>query len=91
MEKELGLPKPGDLLIGVIDFFAVLIPGVIAAALIVTAGGSDLQRANTVLVGGLITAGWWASAGRNVSVDSSVAEFSQSKGYGGSGPSGGRF
>ena len=39
MEKELGVPKPGDLFIGVIDFFAVLVPGIIAAALIVIAVG----------------------------------------------------
>jgi hypothetical protein len=39
MEKELGVPKPGDLFIGVIDFFAVLVPGIIAAALIVIALG----------------------------------------------------
>jgi len=58
MEKELGLPKPGDLLIGVIDFFAVLVPGVIAAALIFQAVGRGLEQANTLLVGGLITAGW---------------------------------
>jgi hypothetical protein len=35
MEKELGVPKPSDLFIGVIDFFAVLVPGIIAAAMIV--------------------------------------------------------
>ncbi len=58
MEKELGLPKPGDLLIGVIEFFAVLMPGLIAAALVAEAAGKDLQQANTLLFGGLITAGW---------------------------------
>jgi len=39
METELGVPKPGDLLIGVVDFFAILVPGIIAAALIVKAVG----------------------------------------------------
>ena len=58
MEKELGVPKPGDLLIGVIDFFAVLVPGVIAAALIVIAMGRDLEHASSLLVAELITAGW---------------------------------
>jgi hypothetical protein len=46
MEKELGVPKAGDLLIGAIDFFAVLVPGVIAAALIVIATGRDLEQAS---------------------------------------------
>jgi hypothetical protein len=58
MEKELGVPKPGDLLIGAIDFFAVLVPGVIAAALIVIATGRDLEQASSLFVAGLVTAGW---------------------------------
>jgi hypothetical protein len=58
MEKELGVPKPGDLLIGVIDFFAVLVPGVIAAGLIVEAMGRNLEEANTLFVAGLVTTGW---------------------------------
>jgi hypothetical protein len=58
MEKELGVPKPGDLLIGVIDFFAVLVPGVIAAGLIVDAMGRNLEEANTLFVAGLVTTGW---------------------------------
>jgi hypothetical protein len=58
MEKELGVPKPGDLLIGVIDFFAVLVPGVIAAGLIVEAMGRNLEQANTVFIAGLVTTGW---------------------------------
>jgi hypothetical protein len=58
MEKELGVPKPGDLLIGAIDFFAVLVPGVIAAALIVIATGRDLEQASSLFIAGLVTAGW---------------------------------
>lgn len=58
MEQESGVPKPGDLLIGVIDFFAVLVPGVIAASLIVEAMGRNLEEANTPFVAGLIIAGW---------------------------------
>jgi len=57
MEKELGVPKPGDLFIGVIDFFAVLVPGIIAAALIVIAVGKTLQ-ADILFLSGLAIAGW---------------------------------
>ncbi len=57
MEKELGVPKPGDLLIGVIDFFAVLVPGIIAAALIVKATRATPQ-VDTFFVSGLVIAGW---------------------------------
>jgi hypothetical protein len=57
MEKELGVPKPGDLFIGVIDFFAVLVPGIIAAALIVIAVGKTLQ-ADIPFLSGLAIAGW---------------------------------
>jgi len=57
MEKELGVPKPGDLFIGVIDFFAVLVPGVIAAALIVVADDKPLQ-ADILFLSGLAIAGW---------------------------------
>jgi hypothetical protein len=35
METESGASKPGDLYIGVIDLFGLLIPGIFAAALIV--------------------------------------------------------
>jgi hypothetical protein len=31
MAEPAGVPKPGDLFIGVIDFFAILIPGIVAA------------------------------------------------------------
>jgi hypothetical protein len=57
MEKELGVPKPGDLLIGVVDFFAVLVPGIIAAALIVRALRVTPQ-ANTFFIAGLVIVGW---------------------------------
>ena len=57
MEKELGVPTPGDLFIGVIDFFAVLVPGIIAAALIVIAVGKTLQ-ADILFLSGLAIAGW---------------------------------
>jgi hypothetical protein len=58
MEKESGIPKPGELFIGVIDLFAVLVPGVIAAALACEVMGQHLEHASTVLVASLITAGW---------------------------------
>ena len=58
MEKEPGLPNPASLFIGVIDFFAVLVPGVIAALLIVVAMGADLQHAGNVLTAALIMGGW---------------------------------
>ena len=57
MENELGVPKPGDLFIGVIDFFAVLVPGIIAAALIVIAMGKTLQ-ADIPFLSGVAIAGW---------------------------------
>jgi hypothetical protein len=57
MEKESGVPKPGDLLIGVVDFFAVLIPGIIAAFVIVTVAGVS-PKPETFFVSGLIVAGW---------------------------------
>jgi hypothetical protein len=57
MEKELGFPKPGDLFIGVIEFFAVLVPGVIAAFFIVKALGATF-KADILFVSGLLTAGW---------------------------------
>lgn len=58
MEKEAGLSNPGDLFIGVIEFFAVLVPGVIAAALIAGALGEDLEHAGNILVASLVTGGW---------------------------------
>jgi hypothetical protein len=58
MEKESGISKPGDLFIGVVDFFAVLVPGVIAASLIVEAMGGDLEHAGKMVVAGVVTAGW---------------------------------
>jgi hypothetical protein len=58
MEKESGLPNPGNLFIGAIDFFAVLVPGAIAAALIAGAMGEDLEHAGNILIAGLITGGW---------------------------------
>jgi hypothetical protein len=58
MEKESGLPNPGNLFIGAIDFFAVLVPGVIAASLIAAAMGKDLEQAGNILLAGLITGGW---------------------------------
>jgi hypothetical protein len=58
MEKESGIPNPGNLFIGVIDFFAVLVPGVIAATLLAEAMGEDLEHAGNILLAGLITAGW---------------------------------
>ena len=57
MEKEAGIPKPGDLFIGVIDVFAVLIPGIIGAALIVK--GLEIPlRTDLIFVSGLVIAGW---------------------------------
>lgn len=58
MEKEPGLSNPASLFIGVIDFFAVLVPGVIAAALTAAAMGSDLQQAGNILIAALIIGGW---------------------------------
>ena len=58
MEKESGLPNPGNLFIGVIDFFAVLVPGVIAVTLLAEAMGEDLEHAGNILLAGLITGGW---------------------------------
>jgi hypothetical protein len=58
MEKESGLPNPGTLFIGAIDFFAVLVPGVIAASLLAEAMGEDLEHAGNILIAGLVTAGW---------------------------------
>jgi len=58
MEKKSGLSNPGELFIGVIDFFAVLVPGVIAASLIAEAMGADLEHAGNILIAGLVTAGW---------------------------------
>jgi hypothetical protein len=58
MEKKSGLSNPGELFIGVIDFFAVLVPGVIAASLIAEAMGADLEHAGNVFIAGLVTAGW---------------------------------
>jgi hypothetical protein len=57
MEKEAGIPKPGDLFIGVIDVFAVLIPGIIAAALLVKGLNTPL-RTDIIFVSGLVIAGW---------------------------------
>jgi hypothetical protein len=57
METELGVPKPGDLLIGVVDLFAILVPGIIAAALIVKAVGGTLHT-DVLFVSGLVIAGW---------------------------------
>lgn len=57
MEKELGVPKPGDLFIGVVDFFAVLVPGIIAAALIVRTVGVK-PRSDILFISELIIAGW---------------------------------
>jgi hypothetical protein len=57
MEKESGIPKPGDLFIGVIDLFAVLVPGIIAAALIVNAVGARPQ-ADVLFLSGLLISGW---------------------------------
>lgn len=57
MEKELGVPKPGDLLIGVVDFFAILVPGIIAAALIVKAVRITPQT-DVFFVSGLVIVGW---------------------------------
>jgi hypothetical protein len=58
MEKESGLPNPGTLFIGAIDFFAVLVPGVIAASLLSEAMGEDLEHAGNILIAALVTAGW---------------------------------
>src|ERR1700728_3361291 len=58
MEKESGLPNPGNLFIGAIDFFAVLVPGAIAAALMAGAMGEDLEHAGNILIAGLVTGGW---------------------------------
>jgi hypothetical protein len=59
MEKEMGVPKPGDLLIGVIDLFAVLVPGLIAAATAVLfATGGRMPDANAFSVAGLVIIGW---------------------------------
>ena len=58
MEKESGLPNPANLFIGAIDFFAVLVPGVIAASLIAEATGKDLEHAGNILIAGLVTGGW---------------------------------
>jgi hypothetical protein len=57
MEKELGLPKPGDLFIGVVDFFAILVPGVLTAVLIVNVVGASLHP-DVFFVSGLVIAGW---------------------------------
>ena len=58
-EKERGIPKPDVLYIGVIDLFAVLVPGVIAAALILETMGTHLENgASNILLFGLLTAGW---------------------------------
>jgi hypothetical protein len=57
MEKELGVPKPGELFIGVVDFFAVLVPGVIAAALIVKAMRVTPQT-DMFFISGLVIVGW---------------------------------
>lgn len=57
MEKDLGVPKPGDLFIGVIDLFAVLVPGVIAVALIVWAKGWPLPEGFVPVVG-LLAMAW---------------------------------
>jgi hypothetical protein len=57
MEKEAGIPKPGDLFIGVIDVFAVLIPGIVAAALLVKGLNIPL-RTDIIFVSGLVIAGW---------------------------------
>jgi hypothetical protein len=58
MEKELGVPKPGDLFIGVIDFFAVLVPGIIAAALIVVIAVGKPPQTDILFLSGLAIAGW---------------------------------
>ena len=31
MAEQAGVPKPGDLFIGVSDFFAIVVPGIVAA------------------------------------------------------------
>lgn len=57
MEKEPAVPKPGDVFIGVIDLFAVLVPGVIAAAFVVKAVGASL-KSDILFLSGLLIAGW---------------------------------
>jgi hypothetical protein len=57
MEKDLPVPKPGDLFIGVIDLFAVLLPGVIAVALIASASGIPLPD-GFAAVFAFLAAGW---------------------------------
>jgi hypothetical protein len=57
METELGVPKPGDLLIGVVDFFAILVPGIIAAVFIVKAVGVT-PHTDVFFVSGLVIVGW---------------------------------
>jgi hypothetical protein len=57
METELGVPKPGDLLIGVVDFFAILVPGIIAAALIAKAVGVT-SHTDVFFVSGLVMVRW---------------------------------
>jgi hypothetical protein len=67
MEKELGVPKPSDLFIGVIDFFAVLVPGIIAAAMIVIVEErGPMPQADVLFISGL---DGWVGTGARASWD----------------------
>jgi hypothetical protein len=58
MAEQSGLPKPGDLFIGVIDFFAILVPGVLAAMFVAWVRGLIPAQPDTLFFGTLLLTGF---------------------------------
>ena len=60
MPEQAGMPKPTDLFIGVIDFFAVLVPGVLAVMIVCWVVGfrlpekQDVSFVGTILIAGFV-------------------------------------
>src|SRR5438128_1511037 len=58
MAEQPGTPKPGDLFIGVIDFFAILVPGVLATILVAWRKGAIPEKPEPLLFVELLVAGF---------------------------------
>lgn len=55
---EFSVPKPGDLLIGVIDFFAILVPGVLVALIFASMDKSIPDKPDSIFYLKLLVAGF---------------------------------
>lgn len=55
---DFSVPKPGDLLIGVIDFFAILIPGVLVALIFASMSKSIPETPDSIFYSKLLVAGF---------------------------------